>query len=155
MTTSTGPLRSWRSAEIPPFGRRVDSLFFNGPGGFVGTPNYMSPEQADTGGVDVDTRTYSYALGETSHHGAASTDQVAPNDVVAAHIQMIRRSEKGPEPSPTRARVLDQSARGYLHVLEPGFPLQEFEQHSEFIEQACPLGLQLPPPARKAETSSK
>jgi non-specific serine/threonine protein kinase/serine/threonine-protein kinase len=36
---------------------------FTQVGGWVGTPGYMSPEQADAGRVDVDTRTDVYALG--------------------------------------------------------------------------------------------
>ena len=41
----------------------ADERLFTRPGHFVGTPGYMSPEQADPGMQDVDTRTDIYSLG--------------------------------------------------------------------------------------------
>lgn len=40
-----------------------ETLFTQAGGGFVGTPGYMSPEQADPAVEDVDTRTDVYSLG--------------------------------------------------------------------------------------------
>jgi eukaryotic-like serine/threonine-protein kinase len=41
----------------------LDGTFLTHAGGWVGTPGYMSPEQADPGVIDVDTRTDVYSLG--------------------------------------------------------------------------------------------
>jgi len=44
-------------------GQSVGETIFTQAGGFVGTPGYMSPEQADPSVTDVDTRTDVYSLG--------------------------------------------------------------------------------------------
>jgi len=44
-------------------GRLTDQTAFTTVEHFIGTPAYMSPEQAERGGLDVDTRTDIYSLG--------------------------------------------------------------------------------------------
>ena len=44
-------------------GRLADNTLYTAAQQFIGTPAYMSPEQADTSGLDVDTRSDIYSLG--------------------------------------------------------------------------------------------
>ena len=41
----------------------TDKTLFTAFGQFIGTPAYMSPEQAEMSGLDVDTRSDIYSLG--------------------------------------------------------------------------------------------
>jgi serine/threonine protein kinase/WD40 repeat protein len=78
----------------------------------VGTPLYMSPEQAGQSSVDVDTRTDIYALGVLLYElltGTTPFDRERLKDASYDEIRRIIREEEPPRPS-TRISTLGQAA---------------------------------------------
>jgi serine/threonine protein kinase/tetratricopeptide (TPR) repeat protein len=78
----------------------------------IGTPLYMSPEQAGQSSVDVDTRTDIYALGVLLYElltGTTPFDRDRLKDASYDEIRRIIREEEPPKPS-TRISTLGQAA---------------------------------------------
>ena len=78
----------------------------------IGTPPYMSPEQAQLSGLDVDTRTDIYALGVLLYElltGTTPFDQERMRTVAFDEIRRIIREEEPPRPS-TRLSNVDEAA---------------------------------------------
>ncbi len=80
-------------------------------GEFLGTPEYMSPEQAATGGIDVDTRTDVYSLGVVLYRLLSGKLPFAPEKLRragVAEVQRVLREDEPPRPSDAaRAAALE------------------------------------------------
>jgi tetratricopeptide (TPR) repeat protein len=80
----------------------TERTLFTELGVLIGTPEYMSPEQAEMGGLDVDTRTDVYALGVLLYElltGVLPFDRRDLRQAGLAHIQRIIREKEPPRPS--------------------------------------------------------
>ena len=82
---------------------------FTRVGAIVGTPPYMSPEQAGTSGVDVDTRTDVYSLGVVLYELLVGVRPLDFHGLAFDEVLRRLREEESPRPS-TKLRMLgDQS----------------------------------------------
>jgi serine/threonine protein kinase/Tfp pilus assembly protein PilF len=82
--------------------RLTEATLFTGFGAVVGTPEYMSPEQAEANNQDIDTRSDIYALGVLLYELLTGSTPLTKKRVKeAALLEVLRviREEEPPRPS--------------------------------------------------------
>src|SRR5262249_13478594 len=90
----------------------TDKTVFTGFAQMVGTPLYMSPEQAGQSGLDIDTRSDIYSLGVLLYElltGTTPFDKDRLKELGLDELRRIIREEEPPKPS-TRISTLAQAA---------------------------------------------
>jgi serine/threonine protein kinase len=89
----------------------ADQPAFTAHGQIIGTPAYMSPEQAGTSGLDVDTRSDIYSLGVLLYELLTGKTPFESRDLVASGLDAMRQTLLEKEP-PTPSTLLTRLPSG-------------------------------------------
>ncbi|CAG1772673.1 partial eukaryotic-like serine/threonine-protein kinase, partial [uncultured bacterium] len=89
----------------------TDKTVFTAFEQFLGTPAYMSPEQAEMNGVDIDTRSDIYSLGVLLYEFLTGTTPFDARELASQGIDAMRRTIREKEPVRPSTRLTREVAR--------------------------------------------
>ena len=92
-------------------GRLTDQTLFTAYQQFLGTPTYMSPEQAEMTSLDIDTRSDIYSLGVLLYELLTDTTPFDAKELAASGLDGMRRTIREREPVRPSTRLSTMSER--------------------------------------------
>jgi serine/threonine protein kinase/WD40 repeat protein len=118
-------------------GRLTDQTVFTAFEQFIGTPAYMSPEQAQLGRVDVDTRSDIYSLGVLLYELLTGRTPFDTREILAGGLDEMRRTICEKEPVRPSTRLTQERLRAASSKSEIQNPESEIDQDLDWIVMKC------------------
>jgi eukaryotic-like serine/threonine-protein kinase len=119
--------------------RLTEKTFFTEHRQLIGTPEYMSPEQADNSGVDVDARTDIYSLGVLLYELLTGVTPFEPERLRSAEwgeLLRIIREDDPPKPS-TRLSTVGRRGKGARQGPGPALVARQVRGDLDWIVMRC------------------
>src|SRR6059036_1886069 len=91
-------------------GRLTDQTVYTAFEQFIGTPAYMSPEQAEMSGLDIDTRSDIYSLGVLLYELLTGRTPLDPEELLRSGMNEMRRKIREDEPPRPSTRLSTMQA---------------------------------------------
>jgi len=85
--------------------RLTDKFLLSAYAQLIGTPAYMSPEQAELGGLDIDTRSDIYSLGVLLYELLTGRTPFDAKELLASGLDEMRRTLRETEPARPSAKL--------------------------------------------------
>jgi serine/threonine protein kinase/WD40 repeat protein len=122
--------------------RLTDKTLFTAYEQFIGTPAYMSPEQTEMTGLDIDTRSDIYALGVLLYELLTGHTPFEASQLVQAGLEEMRRVIREQEPVRPSTRISTLAAQEQTTVAqrrqaEPPKLIQRVQGDLDWIVMKC------------------